>query len=79
MVITCLSFFLQIAYQYLCHLEEAKKWMERCLSEELPPTTELEESMRNGVILVNDHLVGITNCTAAVGKEQLRFLPLFIP
>ena len=58
MVITCLSFFLQIAYQYLCHLEEAKKWMERCLGEELPPTTELEESMRNGVILVNDHLVG---------------------
>ena len=50
------SIFYQIAYQYLCHLEEAKKWMERCLGEELPPTTELEESMRNGVILVNEDL-----------------------
>ncbi|XP_075700515.1 ras GTPase-activating-like protein IQGAP3 [Rhinoderma darwinii] len=40
-----------IAYQYLCHLEEAKRWMESCLNEELPPPTELEESLRNGVIL----------------------------
>ncbi|XP_009956632.1 PREDICTED: ras GTPase-activating-like protein IQGAP3, partial [Leptosomus discolor] len=40
-----------VAYQYLCHLEEAKRWMEACLSEELPPPTELEESLRNGVIL----------------------------
>uniref|UniRef100_A0AAY4BD90 Ras GTPase-activating-like protein IQGAP2 n=1 Tax=Denticeps clupeoides TaxID=299321 RepID=A0AAY4BD90_9TELE len=38
-----------IAYEYLCHLEEAKRWMEACLEEELPPTTELEESLRNGV------------------------------
>ncbi|XP_068109676.1 LOW QUALITY PROTEIN: ras GTPase-activating-like protein IQGAP3 [Hyperolius riggenbachi] len=40
-----------VAYQYLCHLEEAKRWMESCLNEELPPPTELEESLRNGVIL----------------------------
>ncbi|KFQ91122.1 Ras GTPase-activating-like IQGAP3, partial [Nipponia nippon] len=40
-----------VAYQYLCHLEEAKRWMEACLSEELPPPTELEESLRNGVVL----------------------------
>ncbi|KAE8588354.1 hypothetical protein XENTR_v10022477 [Xenopus tropicalis] len=40
-----------IAYQYLCHLEEAKRWMEACLNEELPPPTELEESLRNGVTL----------------------------
>ncbi|XP_053561176.1 ras GTPase-activating-like protein IQGAP3 [Bombina bombina] len=40
-----------IAYQYLCHLEEAKRWMESCLNEELPPPTELEESLRNGVTL----------------------------
>ncbi|NXK98970.1 IQGA3 protein, partial [Mesembrinibis cayennensis] len=40
-----------IAYQYLCHLEEAKRWMEACLSEELPPPMELEESLRNGVVL----------------------------
>lgn len=27
------------------------RWMEACLKEELPPTTELEEAFRNGVFL----------------------------
>uniref|UniRef100_A0ABM5F3J8 Ras GTPase-activating-like protein IQGAP3 n=1 Tax=Pogona vitticeps TaxID=103695 RepID=A0ABM5F3J8_9SAUR len=40
-----------VAYQYLCHLEEAKRWMEACLREPLAAPTELEESLRNGVIL----------------------------
>ncbi|GFS24828.1 Ras GTPase-activating protein nGAP-like isoform X6, partial [Elysia marginata] len=40
-----------IAYEYLCHLEEAKIWIEACINEELPPTTELEEGLRNGVQL----------------------------
>ncbi|XP_056142537.1 ras GTPase-activating-like protein IQGAP2 isoform X2 [Lampris incognitus] len=40
-----------IAYEYLCHLEEAKQWMEACLEEDLPNTTELEEGLRNGVYL----------------------------
>ncbi|XP_029017889.1 ras GTPase-activating-like protein IQGAP2 isoform X2 [Betta splendens] len=40
-----------IAYEYLCHLEEAKRWMEACLDEDLPPTTELEQGLRNGVYL----------------------------
>ncbi|XP_069669169.1 ras GTPase-activating-like protein IQGAP1 isoform X2 [Periplaneta americana] len=40
-----------MAYEYLCHLEEAKKWLEAVLKEELPPTTELEENLRNGVYL----------------------------
>ncbi|KAM8736062.1 ras GTPase-activating-like protein IQGAP3 [Acanthopagrus schlegelii] len=40
-----------VAYQYLCRLEEAKRWMEACLGEQLPAPTELEESLRNGVIL----------------------------
>ncbi|XP_028565601.2 ras GTPase-activating-like protein IQGAP3 isoform X1 [Podarcis muralis] len=40
-----------IAYQYLCHLEEAKRWMEGCLKEDLASPTELEESLRNGVTL----------------------------
>ncbi|KAF7992470.1 hypothetical protein HCN44_001808 [Aphidius gifuensis] len=39
------------AYEYLCHLEETKIWMEACLHEELPPTTELEENFRNGIYL----------------------------
>ncbi|XP_039973636.1 ras GTPase-activating-like protein IQGAP3 isoform X2 [Xiphias gladius] len=40
-----------VAYQYLCRLEEAKRWMEACLGEELQAPTELEEALRNGVIL----------------------------
>ncbi|XP_051999765.1 ras GTPase-activating-like protein IQGAP3 [Xyrauchen texanus] len=40
-----------VAYQYLCRLEEAKRWMEACLEEELPAPTELEEALRNGVYL----------------------------
>lgn len=40
-----------IAYEYLCHLEEAKIWIEACVKEELPPATELEENLRNGVYL----------------------------
>ncbi|XP_011265580.1 ras GTPase-activating-like protein IQGAP1 [Camponotus floridanus] len=40
-----------LAYEYLCYLEGAKKWMEACLRESLPPTTELEENLRNGVYL----------------------------
>lgn len=61
-----------VAYQYLCRLEEAKRsvrtcrptrvltwftftsvlrWMEACLGEELPAPTELEEVLRNGVVL----------------------------
>ncbi|XP_075764038.1 ras GTPase-activating-like protein IQGAP3 isoform X2 [Pelodiscus sinensis] len=40
-----------VAYQYLCRLEEAKRWMEACLNEELASPTELEESLRNGVVL----------------------------
>ncbi|XP_071370167.1 ras GTPase-activating-like protein IQGAP3 [Centroberyx affinis] len=39
------------AYQYLCRLEEAKRWMEACLQEQLPAPTELEEALRNGVFL----------------------------
>ncbi|XP_011877026.1 PREDICTED: ras GTPase-activating-like protein IQGAP1 [Vollenhovia emeryi] len=40
-----------LSYHYLCHLEEAKKWMEACLREPLPPSIELEENLRNGVYL----------------------------
>ncbi|RLU14769.1 hypothetical protein DMN91_012656 [Ooceraea biroi] len=40
-----------LAYEYLCHLEEAKKWMEACLNESLPATIEMEENLRNGVYL----------------------------
>ena len=41
----------KMAYEYLCHLEETKKWMEMCTGHVLPPSTELEETLRNGVHL----------------------------
>lgn len=37
------------AYEYLCHLEEARLWIEECIGETLPHSTELEARLRNGV------------------------------
>lgn len=39
------------AYEYLCRLEEAKLWMQECIQESLPRSTELEAQLRNGVYL----------------------------
>lgn len=39
------------AYEYLCHIGEAKEWIEQCIDEEIPSIIQLEETLRNGVIL----------------------------
>ncbi|OCB84496.1 hypothetical protein A7U60_g8482 [Sanghuangporus baumii] len=40
------------AYEYLCHVGEAQQWIEGCLREELGfGIVEMEESLRNGVVL----------------------------
>ncbi|GAB5593632.1 iqgap-related protein [Umbelopsis nana] len=39
------------AYEYLCHIGEAKEWIEECLGEEIGPIVQLEETMRNGIVL----------------------------
>ncbi|KAI5810391.1 hypothetical protein BZA77DRAFT_254940 [Pyronema omphalodes] len=39
------------AYEYLCHIGEAKEWMEDCIGEPIPPIVELEEALRDGVAL----------------------------
>lgn len=44
--------FLQ-AYEYLCHIGEAKEWIEDITHEQLPPIVQLEEALRNGVILAD--------------------------
>lgn len=65
-----------IAYEYLCHLEEAKRWMEACLDEELPPTTELEEGLRNGVYLAKlGHFFSpeVVSLKKIYDKEQTRY------
>ncbi|RMZ92156.1 hypothetical protein DV736_g613, partial [Chaetothyriales sp. CBS 134916] len=42
--------FLQ-AYEYLCHIGEAKEWIEDVIQKTIPPVVELEEALRNGVTL----------------------------
>ncbi|CAK7225761.1 iqgap-related protein [Sporothrix bragantina] len=42
--------FLQ-AYEYLCHIGEAKEWIEDVIHKTIPPIVELEESLRDGVTL----------------------------
>ncbi|OLL24588.1 Ras GTPase-activating-like protein rng2 [Neolecta irregularis DAH-3] len=39
------------AYEYLCHVGEAKEWIESCICEEIPEIVNLEESLRNGIVL----------------------------
>ncbi|KAJ3105040.1 hypothetical protein HDU97_008648 [Phlyctochytrium planicorne] len=39
------------AYEYLCHIGEAKEWIEACIKENIAATTALEEELRNGIIL----------------------------
>ncbi len=42
--------FLQ-AYEYLCHIGEAKEWIEDILQRQIPPIVQLEEALRDGVTL----------------------------
>ncbi|RSL85980.1 hypothetical protein CEP51_003061 [Fusarium floridanum] len=42
--------FLQ-AYEYLCHIGEAKEWIEDVTQKSIPPIVELEEALRDGVTL----------------------------
>ena len=42
--------FLQ-AYEYLCHIGEAKEWIEDIIHKSLPPIVQLEEALRDGVTL----------------------------
>jgi Ras GTPase-activating-like protein IQGAP2/3 len=42
--------FLQ-AYEYLCHIGEAKEWIEDVIQRPIPPIVQLEEALRDGVTL----------------------------
>lgn len=39
------------AYEYLCHIGEAKEWIEEVIHKQIPPIVELEEALRDGVTL----------------------------
>ncbi|KAI0774141.1 hypothetical protein C8Q74DRAFT_1200411 [Fomes fomentarius] len=55
------------AYEYLCHVGEAKEWIEGCLGNELPfGVVEMEEQLRNGVVLAK--LVRVFQGEAAVRR-----------
>ncbi|THH32726.1 hypothetical protein EUX98_g1475 [Antrodiella citrinella] len=55
------------AYEYLCHVGEAQQWIEGCLGQELGfGVVEMEEGMRNGVVLAK--LVRVFMGEAAVRK-----------
>ena len=42
--------FLQ-AYEYLCHIGEAKEWIEDVIHRDIAPIVQLEEALRDGVVL----------------------------
>ncbi|XP_064650547.1 ras GTPase-activating-like protein IQGAP1 isoform X2 [Lineus longissimus] len=65
-----------VAYEYLCHLEEAKVWIEACINESLPPTTELEEGLTNGVFLAKlAHFFApeVVSLKKIYDKDQTRY------
>ncbi|PGH05510.1 hypothetical protein AJ80_08331 [Polytolypa hystricis UAMH7299] len=39
------------AYEYLCHIGEAKEWIEDVIHKPIPPIVQLEEALRDGVTL----------------------------
>ncbi|KAJ3397220.1 hypothetical protein HDU92_000100 [Lobulomyces angularis] len=39
------------AYEYLCHIGEAKEWIEACTKETIASIETLEEELRNGIVL----------------------------
>ncbi|ORY80533.1 hypothetical protein BCR37DRAFT_399578 [Protomyces lactucae-debilis] len=39
------------AYEYLCHIAEAKEWLEGCIGHSLAAVVDLEERLRDGVAL----------------------------
>ncbi|KAJ1901064.1 iqgap- protein [Kickxella alabastrina] len=53
------------AYEYLCHVSEAKEWIEACIDEDLPDILIIEDSLRDGVALAK---LARTFCPEVVGK-----------
>ena len=67
----------QVAYEYLCRLEEAKKWIENILDEKLPEVTQFEQNLRNGVVLAKLSAAfapNVVNQRKIFDLDQSRFL-----
>ena len=39
------------AYEYLCHIGEAKEWIENIIHKPIPPIVQLEQALRDGITL----------------------------
>ncbi|PIA15757.1 RasGAP-domain-containing protein [Coemansia reversa NRRL 1564] len=61
------------AYEYLCHVGEAKEWIEACIGESLPEVSEIEDSLRDGVAMAK---LARTFCPEAVGKIYQQSAPV---
>ncbi|KAJ2803272.1 iqgap- protein, partial [Coemansia guatemalensis] len=61
------------AYEYLCHVSEAKEWIEACIGESLPEISEIEDSLRDGVAMAK---LARTFCPEAVGKIYQQSAPV---
>ncbi|KAJ2079411.1 iqgap- protein [Coemansia sp. RSA 988] len=61
------------AYEYLCHVSEAKEWIEACIGENLPGVSEIEDSLRDGVAMAK---LARTFCPEAVGKIYQQSAPV---
>ncbi|KAL9122789.1 MAG: hypothetical protein Q9187_000651 [Circinaria calcarea] len=65
--------FLQ-AYEYLCHIGEAKEWIEDIIHKPIPPIVQLEEALRDGVTLAEIVQVFTPNRTLRIFRhEKLQF------
>ncbi|PVU93106.1 hypothetical protein BB561_003463 [Smittium simulii] len=53
------------AYEYLCHVAEAKEWVEGMINRELAPIGEFEESLRDGITLAE---LAKSFCPQVVGR-----------
>lgn len=59
------------AYEYLCHIGEARAWLEDVLEPaELPPIVQLEEALRDGVTLAE----AVVRLSPALPPDQQRAL-----
>ena len=62
------------AYEYLCHIGEAKEWIEACIEEEIGAITDLEEQLRNGIILAKLARFFEPTCVKRIFQdERLQF------
>ncbi|XP_050432882.1 ras GTPase-activating-like protein IQGAP1 [Adelges cooleyi] len=65
-----------LAYEYLCHLEETKVWLESCLKMTLPNVMELEDRLRNGVLLAklgNFIAPSIVSLSCIYDRDERRY------